>query len=484
MKKGIILFAILIVLGTINAVLYLGSTSEPGFPLDDAWIHQVYARNLGTRGTMAFSNSQPSTGSTSPAWSLLLAFGYIINVLPTYWAYILGTIFAILSAALAALLNCEYFGRSYSSIIVAIICLLEWHLAWASLSGMEITLFMFLSLLFFYMLKRNSGPVWMGLLTGVAFLVRPESFLLAGVYGIRQIFQYRKDWKQMAGRIGSYTMVLIIVISPIIVFNYKYGGKPFPNTVLAKYLQYGYPWSPIKSIRFLIEITQFFILGPLFLIAPFFALMIYRVWRDKLDDLIYPLAWMVSLVGMYSIALPIIYHHGRYLMPLIPWIAILGIEGLSITIERFRGMRLFWSVYQLALLSMVIVLWINHSTTYALQVDLLRESHMRIANWVRDNTAPDAVIATHDVGILGYMTEREIVDLAGLITPEAIPIMLDQQQLAEFSIREGSEYFIVFSGYYQELLNAVDTKLVYSPDSVRLQNLGVEPFEVHQVIQE
>ena len=39
---------------------------EAGFPLDDAWIHQVYARNLATTGVWAFVPGQTSAGSTSP----------------------------------------------------------------------------------------------------------------------------------------------------------------------------------------------------------------------------------------------------------------------------------------------------------------------------------------------------------------------------------------------------------------------------------
>ena len=35
------------------------------FPLDDAWIYQVYGRNLAESGQWAFTPGVPSTGSTS-----------------------------------------------------------------------------------------------------------------------------------------------------------------------------------------------------------------------------------------------------------------------------------------------------------------------------------------------------------------------------------------------------------------------------------
>ena len=64
MKKWVYLLALLIVLEILNATWYLGTVSQFGFPLDDAWIHQTYARNLGLRGMMAFSPDELSTGST------------------------------------------------------------------------------------------------------------------------------------------------------------------------------------------------------------------------------------------------------------------------------------------------------------------------------------------------------------------------------------------------------------------------------------
>jgi len=38
----------------------------PGFPLDDAWIHQTYARNLVEFGQWAFIPGKLSAGSTAP----------------------------------------------------------------------------------------------------------------------------------------------------------------------------------------------------------------------------------------------------------------------------------------------------------------------------------------------------------------------------------------------------------------------------------
>jgi len=44
-----------------------------GFPLDDAWVHAVYARSLAEAGLLAFNPGIPAPGITSPLWAALLA---------------------------------------------------------------------------------------------------------------------------------------------------------------------------------------------------------------------------------------------------------------------------------------------------------------------------------------------------------------------------------------------------------------------------
>ena len=59
-------------------MLYLAvsalAAGELGYPLDDGWIHQVFARNLAETGQMAFNRGEPAAGSTAPLWTVALAF--------------------------------------------------------------------------------------------------------------------------------------------------------------------------------------------------------------------------------------------------------------------------------------------------------------------------------------------------------------------------------------------------------------------------
>jgi len=73
---------LLILAGIIVQLIYLGFSFKffgIGFPLDDSWIHQTYARNLVEYGDWFFIPGVSSAGSTSPFWTLLLTPGHIFH---------------------------------------------------------------------------------------------------------------------------------------------------------------------------------------------------------------------------------------------------------------------------------------------------------------------------------------------------------------------------------------------------------------------
>lgn len=482
MKKWGALLGLLLVLQAASLALYLGRAGQPGFPLDDAWIHQTYARNLGLHGVMAFSPGIPSTGSTSFLWTLLLAAGYFLK-LPFYaWTYFLGGLFGVATAFLAALLNQDYFDNFRNSVIIAVLCMAEWHLAWAGVSGMETGLFTCLTLLFFLLLKRGVSPYLLGGLAGIVVLVRPEGILLALVYGLHLLLTRRRDVKRMLLDGAAFLLLFLIVMSPWILFNLSYSGRPFPNTISAKFMQYGYPPSVERTLHYFWDVLIYFLNGPLLLLAPGAGYAIYSAIRIKNLPLLYGPLWSLSLIGLYAVALPVIYDQGRYLMPIIPFIIVYGVEGLDRILHLLspRSTVLRAAVWTL-LFGMMFVLWVNGASDFSYRVRLFDAVHISAARWINDHAAEDAVLATHDIGIIGYETERQIVDLAGLVTTEIVPLMDDPAKMAEYLRERDVSYMLVYSGYYRDLLTLLNAKLVFSPGAEQLRALGVEPFEVYEI---
>ncbi len=62
-----------------------------------------------------------------------------------------------------------------------------------------------------------------------------------------------------------------------------------------------------------------------------------------------------------------------------------------------------------------------------------------------------ALVAAHDIGALGYFDDHPLIDLAGLISPEAVPFIRDESRLRDFLDRRGADYLIAFPEFYPEL---------------------------------
>src|SRR5512139_508153 len=137
-RRSILLIALM---ATLSLGTYLVASHfmyRMGFPLDDAWIHQTYARNLAVRGEWAFLPGQPSAGSTAPAWSLVLTLGYLLGMNPIGWANLLGWCL-LAGIGLIGVLGIRYLlpeGRRWE-LWAGLLLVFEWHLVWAAGSGME-----------------------------------------------------------------------------------------------------------------------------------------------------------------------------------------------------------------------------------------------------------------------------------------------------------------------------------------------------------
>ena len=58
--------------------------------------------------------------------------------------------------------------------------------------------------------------------------------------------------------------------------------------------------------------------------------------------------------------------------------------------------------------------------TYASEVKNINDLQVRTAHWIEEHTAPDALIATNDIGAIAFFSRRFILDTEGLVSPDAI----------------------------------------------------------------
>ena len=82
---------------------------------------------------------------------------------------------------------------------------------------------------------------------------------------------------------------------------------------------------------------------------------------------------------------------------------------------------------------------------------MIESEMVATANWVSVNVPPGTLVAAHDIGALGYFGRHALIDLAGLVSPEVIPFLRDENQLRIYMTSRGVRYLVAFPDWYPTL---------------------------------
>ncbi len=438
-----------------------------GFPLDDSWIYQTYARSLMTTGRWAFVPGVPSTGSTSLLWTPLLAPGHLPGLSPYWWTQLAGWL-ALTAAALGAARLAEgEESRPAVGLAAGLSVALCWQMVWAAASGMETALFAALLLWFWVWVWRHDpaapglrprDSLLLGLWTGLLMLARPEGVLapgVAGLYGLLAPLPLRDRLRRAALAGLGFSLILL----PFFGMNLLISGSPWPNTFYAKQTEYAILWGQPYPLRLAQQAGVSFV-GAQALLIPALGFVVVDALRGRPRRwlAVLPLIWIILHWMLYAARLPVTYQHGRYAIPTMPVLMAQGVAGMLARarpgadrmVTRITS-RAWLLAFALTLLLSVVVLG---APAYGRDVAFIDGEMVAVARWLAANTPQDAVIAAHDIGALGYFAPRPLIDLAGLVSPEVIPFMHDDRRLAEFVITHGADYLVIFpqwSSAYQRL---------------------------------
>jgi hypothetical protein len=150
--------------------------------------------------------------------------------------------------------------------------------------------------------------------------------------------------------------------------------------------------------------------------------------------------WPLALATAYATALPGAWQYGRYLMPILPPLLALLAVRLVALLRASQARALSLAAVLLSLAALLAIL--GASRLYADDVRAIDGYHVAAARWLRAHTPPDALIATHDIGAIGYFSQRRVVDFAGLADPELIPVLGNQTAL-EAALRQRRVAYVV-----------------------------------------
>jgi hypothetical protein len=502
-----------------------------GFPLDDAWIHQTYARNLARSGQLAFVPGVPSAGSTAPLWSFLLSLGYVLGIPFKIWTYGLGLTLLGLTGWTMTRLGARLFPEQPRiGFWAGLFCLFEWHLIWAAVSGMETILFVWLSVLLLerYLQSPISNPqspisnLSLGILGGLLILTRPEGLGLVGLIGLDMAYQWwrpREEKKQeLMGthRNSEKPQVpssscqfllfqrwfwlgagVVLLLSPYVAFHLWNTGLPFPNTFYAKQAEYrailnNFPlwWRLFGSIGEPVETVQgvfrVIFIGAQLLLLPGLGVAAWITFKERRTDLALIWLWWIGFLLLYGLRLPVTYQHGRYQIPAIPWIILLGVWGMVRLLEKVPRrrqvvLRALSRAWVLSLLLLVLAFTVIGAQAYGRDVRFIESEMVVTAKWLDAHTAPAALVAAHDIGAIGYFTQRPLIDLAGLITPEVIPIIRDEAALFDFIATRPADYLVTFPSWYPDLTRNPKLTELYRTHAPWAPQAGGDNMTVYQI---
>ena len=425
-----------------------------GLPLDDSYIHLVYARNLLTNGFLTYDGMNPSAGTSSPLWTLWLAFLMWCRIPGEAAGMISGLAFHLLTglALWRFLRDCPAFD-TVSRILIPVICLGIPNVTWFSLTGMETSLFLFLAALLLLCTgtRNHRSAILPALLLP---LVRPEGIFMV-LAAILIMFEQRRTLKHPdSAPVGHWFQPLAALIcgTGLLSLVYRLHTENWiPQTSFSRRWIWNLPTEPLvvfpRGLATFCQDTflfvRDFIVGwpPHHLAAAAKFPALPQGWGETISTLVtlvilvfgvlcsmralHPkarprsrivLVLFLASLGFTLLFLPVAGGGGRYLAPCFlfaPLILCFELAPASGTRKRL------WLVFLAALfLLQVKGLFVWHAM-HKDAVMHLKRAHGRAAAFLNEHIAAGTLVAAFDIGKLQWESTCTVVDISGIVNHEA-----------------------------------------------------------------
>ncbi|HSE40756.1 MAG TPA: hypothetical protein VLH08_08325, partial [Acidobacteriota bacterium] len=151
-----------------------------------------------------------------------------------------------------------------------------------------------------------------------------------------------------------------------------------------------------------------------------------------------------------------------YYAPFYPGYLAISFHGLAWVSKRFSliGRPAVQTVISIS--AIVIVLLLSYYRSAQIQAVQAGPNTLNrmVGEWIQMNSTPDSTLAVKDIGYIGYYSQRKILDLAGLVSPECIPFRAKGDFLTPIG-KFHPKYF-AFSAGQAKNLNLHQNKLMNS----------------------
>jgi len=445
LKNYIIIITLCLVsFGIYQAFNYYFTHGTLGVPLDDSWIHFRFAQNFAKEFNFTYNPGEPTAGTTSPLW--VVVSGLVSFISPAFMlnSVVLSGLFFVLSCIFIYKISVTVFFDSevldfdldfsplYLSLLVAMLTIMSGRLEWAAMSGMETTMFIFFSLAGFYLhikdihnQKISLGP---SLLFALSTASRPEGLMLFGLYLFDAwtfSFHIKRVLKTTLDLIGG-VIIFVFIAGGYFLFSYYTSGNILPNTFRGQ----GGNFNFIPNFEYLrISFVLFLRDNPITCVLYLFSLIFYfaniKRFFSKLRSLNLIYLWVILLPLASSVFVPNWRHHGRYLMPLIPFINLVSVYAILVILNKYKNKSSLNLLHKKNFLTALLLFfsftyYIVYAVALGKNTDNINSQQVKLAYWVKDNISRNDVIAMNDIGAITFISNNRIIDMAGLVTPEIL----------------------------------------------------------------
>ncbi|MEO8664216.1 MAG: hypothetical protein ABI462_01875 [Ignavibacteria bacterium] len=494
----IIFYSLVIILPIILALNYLRfSYRQNGvlsFPLDDPWIHLTFAKNLAHYFSFSyFKNEMVTAGSTSPLYTFIVSAMFLIKSNEMYISFALGIGF--FSAACYSFFKLAIIEFN-KEIIFALLCtgilIMDKWINLIADSGMETTMYIFILILCVYFYKSRKA-IPFAILLGLVMWARPDGlvFIIAVIIDYILVKIYSKNQFSLKlfsqSDLKKIAIIFLGLLGLYFLFNYMLSGSLLPNTYNAK-LAYYSPETRSRWDFLRFEVWAYFKYGSYYVVMIGFIFtflkFIYDIYKKTYNQNTIYILFGLALVFIYFMKLPYAHRFGRYMMPIIPFFilaAVIGFRDLARIINKYTTNELFAKSLFYILIGIVYFMGIgNYEETkelYAANCKYIYDRQVTAAKWLQQYTNENDVIATHDVGAIGYYSNRKIVDVAGLVTPDLINKIgdIDYVKYMQQYMKDKGVTYLAFIREYNRVSN--QAPLLQTPDNISPEIMEV--FKYH-----
>jgi len=472
-KAYLILLATHGVLGLYYLLRWKGITEAAvtGFPLDDSWIHLVYAQSLAAFQGLAYNPGQMETGFTSPLWVFLEAPLFWIKPLwggnIVYGVKALGLAVFWACSVLAFRLTTGLTGSTAVGLIAGLLVAVDPYLNFAALSGMEVLLTSATGLyLLLALQERRLGSLAIGLLC--APLARPENIILVGfaaVIGALWLIRERRGWPAwcvaflpVVVALGNWSLYCWAVTGKLLPTTYYLKHKRTPGLLHEKNLSA--LWTILMDSPWMTAGVGLvlFVGGACVLFWHQRKLRDAVGWAIVVLVVVFPAVMLFSLSNVHNFNQTWPFYWHRYFEPVLPFIFVV-IASAFVPVARWvevRQWRTRWRVPSTPLALVLCGLAIagcwrlpeyleRQSRLLADNCENINEMNVAMGHWVADNVPAGASVAINDAGAIRFFGQRRTLDLVGLNNHELVQV--GRNRLMR---REKPDVLVIFPGWFKK----------------------------------